>query len=255
MIASLPMYDRPETAATLDELWAEIRARLPFDAPRHLTRGGDLWEHWQDPDLVLSQTCGMPFRTRLTGKVRLVAAPDNRLPGCPPGHYNSVFVVRANDPRKTLADFADAPFAYNDALSQSGWAAPQTHAAAQGFRFSRPIPPTGTHAQSARTVAEGRADIAAIDALSWALIQRHDAYAADLRDLARTAPTPAMPFITAMTRDAAAIGAALAGAIAALRADQRDALSLYGIADVPGVAYLAVPNPPAPQIAVAPGRD
>ena len=62
MIASLPMYDRPETAAANDRLWQGVRTRLG-EGPEHLVRAGDPWEHWQSPDLLLSQTCGLPFRS------------------------------------------------------------------------------------------------------------------------------------------------------------------------------------------------
>lgn len=245
MIASLPMYDRPETAAVLDTLWSEIRARLPMDAPARLTREGDLWDHWRHPGLILSQTCGYPYRTQLRGNVQLVAAPENRLPGCPPGHYNSVLIVRADDPRHSIDAFATARFAYNAGLSQSGWAAPQTHAAMLGFAFTSVVQ-TGGHAASVQAVAEGRADIAAIDALSWRLIQRHEGDATALRELARTTPTPALPFITAKGQDAPAIAAALAAAIAALTPEARDTIGLYGLAQIADADYLAVPNPPAP---------
>ncbi len=245
MIASLPMYDRAETAQSLDTLWTEIRARLPFDAPATLMRGGNPWDQWCAPDLILSQTCGYPFRTRLSGLVQMVAAPDNRLRGCPPGHYNSVFVVRADDPRQDIAGFADARFAYNAALSQSGWAAPQTHAASLGFAFTHLLR-TGGHRRSAEAVAEGRADIASIDALSWRLIRRFDTHAVRLREIGRTAPTPALPFITGPGRDISVIRAALARAIDALDPAGRDALSLHGLVEVPVPAYHAVPNPPAP---------
>ena len=245
MIASLPMYDRPETGPTLDALWSETRARLDIAAPETLTRGGDLWDQWHAPDLVLSQTCGYPYRTRLRGKVQLVATPDNRLPGCPPGHYNSVFVVRSDDPRRDLAAFADAPFAFNEPLSQSGWAAPQNHAAALGFAFTNDIC-TGAHVLSARAVAEGRADLACIDALSWRLIQRHEPSAGNLREIARTDPTPAPPFITAAGQDAGRIRAALTAAIDAIGEGARDILGLHGLVSIPGAVYLAVPNPAAP---------
>ncbi|WP_255012480.1 phosphate/phosphite/phosphonate ABC transporter substrate-binding protein [Roseovarius sp. M141] len=230
----------------LDTLWSEIRARLPFESPTALTRGGDLWSDWCDPNLILSQTCGYPFRTRLSGRVQLIGAPDCRLPGCPPGHYNSVFIVRADDPRQGLAAFGAARFAYSEALSQSGWAAPQNHAASLGFEFTQPIC-TGGHRHSARAVADGRADIAAIDALSWRLMLQFDPHVAQLREIGRTTPTPTLPFITGPGRDAGVIRAALMGAIAALGPARRDALSLYGLVQVPATAYHAVPNPPPPS--------
>ncbi len=248
MIASLPMYDRPETADILDMLWAETRARLPKGAPEHLTRDGDLWGHWTHPDLILSQTCGYPYRTRLIGKVQLVAAPDNRLPDCPPGYYNSVFVVRGDESRRDLTAFANAPFAYSEPLSQSGWAAPQNHAAGLGFTFANTIP-TGAHVNSTRAVAEGRADIACIDALSWQLIQRHDPHAAALREIGRTTPTPSLPFITGPRQDALAVAAALSAALAALSAAARDAIGLHGLVQITDADYLAVANPTPPKSA------
>lgn len=244
MIASLPMYDRPEAAAANDRFWQAVRAALGH-GPERLTRGGDPWDHWQSPDLLLSQTCGYPYRTRLHGRVQLVAAPDHGLEGCPAGHYNSVLVVRRDDPRADPADFADARIAYNDPLSQSGWAAPQNLARSLGFVFRNPVA-TGAHAASARAVAENRADIAALDAVSWAMIRRHDGCAAGLRIIARTPPTPALPYITGPRGDAPALRSALRAAVDALSAGDRQTLCLTGIHTVPHDAYLAVPNPPPP---------
>ena len=95
MIAALPMYDRPETAAATDRYWGLIRDGLrarEIEAPDDLTRTDDLWTLWQSPDLVLAQTCGLPFRARLHGQVQLVGTPDFGLPGCAPGYYNSVII-------------------------------------------------------------------------------------------------------------------------------------------------------------------
>ena len=157
MIASLPMYDPPPLQAANDAFWGLIRDRLRaagMQAPAALTRTGDMWGHWTDPALVLSQTCGFPYRARLHGQVTLVGAPDFGVEGCPPGYYCSVFVVRRDDPRRRLAAFDGAVLAYNDPLSQSGWAAPQNEARLRGLRFVTG-PRTGGHALSARAVAGG----------------------------------------------------------------------------------------------------
>ncbi len=244
MIASLPMYDRPETAAANDRLWAGMRAHLD-QGPDRLTRDGDLWMQWQSPDLLLSQTCGYPYRARLHGRVALVGTPVLDLPDCPPGQYYSVLVCRADDPRATPQDYATARFAYNDALSQSGWAAPQTWAARHGFAFSKPVQ-TGAHRASARAVAEGRADIAALDALSWRIMCQHDSFATDLRVLARTDPTPALPYITARDRNPETLRDALSRAIAELAAEDRACLGLSGLLYLPAQDYLAIPNPAPP---------
>jgi ABC-type phosphate/phosphonate transport system substrate-binding protein len=194
---------------------------------------------------LLSQTCGLPVRTRLRGRVRLVASPVHDLPDCPPGHYYSHFVVRRHDPRDDPCDFAADVLAYNEAVSHSGWAAPQIWAGARGFAFDRVLG-TGAHAASGRAVAEGRADIAAIDALSLRLIARHEGYAGGLRIIGRTDPSPAPPYITAMTQDPAPIRAALAAAVGALSVRDREALGLVGLVQLDDKTYHAVPTPASP---------
>jgi ABC-type phosphate/phosphonate transport system substrate-binding protein len=250
VIASLGMYDFGPAMAANDQLWAGVRAGLrsrKVAAPDTLTRGNAAyWPAWEAPDLVLSQTCGYPFRARLQGRVSYVGTPDYGVDGCPPGHYHSVFVVRRDDPRPSLADFDGAAFAYNEALSQSGWAAPQTHAARLGLRLP-PALMTGGHRRSAAVVADGRADIAALDAVTHALmLMQGDPVAQALRVVARTDPTPGLPLIAAAGADAGLTFDAVAEAMAALGTADRATLRLRGVVHIPLAAYLAVPNPPAP---------
>lgn len=250
MLASLPMYDRAEAQPANDRLWAGVRDRLRAQgqfAPDALTRDGALWDHWTDPGLVLSQTCGLPFRARLHGQVTPVASPDYGLEGCAPGFYRSVLVARADDARATAQAFAAAGLAFNDALSQSGWGAVWEYVRDAGFSL-RPVLETGGHRASAQAVAEGRADWAALDAQTWAMIARWDDFAAGLKVIGHTRPTPALPFITAKGRDPAPLRAALADAIAAMPPEDRAVLGLRGIAVIAPETYLAVPIPPAPVL-------
>lgn len=255
MIAALPMYDRPETAAANDRLWAGIRDALRAAgraAPEALHRGGDLWRIWQAPDLVLAQCCGLPYRARLHARVQLIATPDYGVAGCPPGHYRSVLVIRDEDRRDRLEAFAGARLAVNDALSQSGWAAPWAHAAARGIAL-QPVGPTGSHAASAAAVAKGRAEIAALDAVSWALMRRAgDPAAARLRVLEATAPTPGLPLIAGPDADAVLWRTACRAGLTALEAADRATLMLRDLVEIPTAAYRAVPLPPAPWAADAP---
>jgi ABC-type phosphate/phosphonate transport system substrate-binding protein len=249
MIAALPMYDRPELQAVNDRYWALMRAGLlarGIAAPEALRRGDAvLMPQWESPELVLSQTCGFPFRARLHGKVALVGTPDFGNDGCPPGYYRSVLIAHCDDPRDSFATFDGAAIAFNDGLSQSGWAAPMNFAKAQGIRLL-PGVETGAHRASFRAVAEGHAALAAIDALTWALISEYEDTSA-VKVIGATDPTPALPYITALGRDAEAIFDAVAEAILHLGDEDRRKLHLKGIVRIPAADYLAVPIPPAPD--------
>lgn len=245
MIASLGMYDRPETASANDRFWQEIAANLRANgikAPDTLNRDTPFWEAWNDPDLVFSQTCGRPFRLQLHDKTHLVGTPDYQLPDCDPGYYRSVFLVRKHDPRTALVDFRQARFAYNETLSQSGWAAPQVHVAALGFQFEN-LWHSGGHLASGRAVAEGRVDIAALDAMTWELIKRYEGFSLDLRIIDKTAQSPGLPYITGLARDPAPIAQAVQQAIESLDLADRRTLRLHGLVHIPAASYLAVPNP------------
>ena len=96
MIASLPMYDFPEAADANDRLWNSIRAELAregIEAPAKLEREAGRHEVWRNEKLLLSQTCGLPFRKELHNSLTLVGTPDCELEACEPGYYRSVFVA------------------------------------------------------------------------------------------------------------------------------------------------------------------
>lgn len=247
LVAAFPMYNRPELHAAFDALWAGtrdgLRAAGVADVPQALTPlAAGLKEFWQRPDLLLSQTCGMPFRHVLKDKVTLVGTPDFGLEGCPPGYYRSAIIVRADDRRQTLADFAEASFAFNETLSQSGYAAALVAAERAGVRFGTQRQ-SGAHALSARMVAKGTADIAGIDAVSWRHMCCYDPWTEGLRVLTWTEPTPGLPFITAFAPLATVLHDCLQAAVAGLDQSLRDALSLRQIVHIPAEAYLAVADP------------
>jgi ABC-type phosphate/phosphonate transport system substrate-binding protein len=246
MIAHLGMYDLPELQGAHDRFWHAIRAALG-QGPSHLTRGGNFWDIWQSPELLLSQTCGYPYRARLHGQVQLVGTPDYDLSGCPPGYYNSVFLTSHKNRDLALASFDGAHFAFNEPLSQSGWAAPMQHMLGLGIAPGR-LTQTGSHLDSATMVARGDADFAAIDAVTFLLLGATDPdFIAQLHTLDRTEPTPGLPYITASNSDADQLRVAIRTAITGLSSDDAHDLRLKGLVDIPSTAYLAVPNPAAPE--------
>jgi ABC-type phosphate/phosphonate transport system substrate-binding protein len=247
MIAALPMYDLPHVMAANDRLWASIRGHLReagIAAPDRLTRGDTpLFGQWLSPDLILSQTCGMPYRTRLHGHVTLIGTADYGVAGCPPGYYRSVLIAHCDDPRDSIAGFDGSAMAYNETVSQSGWAAPLTHAAALGITL-RPALHTGGHRLSLQAVATGQAPLAALDAVTFALLSDHGATAA-VKVVGMTEPTPGLPYIAAQGTDQALMFRIIADAIAAMPAADRAVTRLRGLVAIPAADYLAVPTPAA----------
>jgi len=246
MIASLMMYNFPQLSGAHARYWQAIRQELTargIDSPASLSQEADVFSVWRAPGLVLSQTCGMPYRTQLHDHVTYVGTPDFGLKDCAPGYYRSAFVVRRDDPRTKLGDFRDARFAYNQTISQSGWAAPHAHLRPQGWWF-RDLYQSHGHVLSAHAVAEGHADIASLDAQTWVLIGHHDPVAAQLRVLEWTAPTPGLPYIAGPNADAQATADAVSAAITRLSVADAAALCLRGLVQIPAATYLAVPNPP-----------
>ena len=245
------MYDLPALQPANDALWSALAAHLcarGIDAPARLTRLGELEALWADPSLLLGQTCGYPLVTSLRGKVRLVATPCYRAPGCEAGFYRSAVIVRASDPARGLADLRGRRCAINSMSSNSGMnvlRAALAPFAAGAPRFFDSVLTTGAHAASAAAVAGGDADLAAIDCVTWAHLCRLDpAMTGHLRVLCWTAATPGLPLITAGQADDALV-LALDEALAAVWQDPaledvRTVLLIDGLAHHKPGAYEAL---------------
>ena len=194
---------------------------------------------WLNPELYLSQTCSLPYRAALHGQVQLIATPDNQIPNCPPGYYCSVLLARQGAVPNLAAN--DFTLAYNEPLSQSGWAAPQSIGLTGATALQ-----TGGHAASARAVLEGRADLAAVDALTWHFLTRDWDKAAGLVVCATTPATPTLPYITALSQNAAALREALRQAILSIGPKDQQTLQIFDLVEINAETYLQLPLPPAP---------
>ena len=213
-IASLGMYDSEALQSANDRLWAAIAGHLHAAGldrvPDRLDRSRALEDIWDDPELLLAQTCGYPLMTRWQGRLRYVATPCYRAPGCDGARHSSRIVVRHDDEAETLAGLRGRRLALNDRHSNTGMNLLRAIVAplADAGRFFGTVIETGSHAASARAVADGNADIAAIDTVTFAHLDRA---APDvtrrLRTLGWTAGTPGLPFVTAVTASAGTIRA------------------------------------------------
>lgn len=203
-LVSIAMYVTSEPlAAATAELWSFLRHYLAqaglTDLPKTPDRTVPYDEAWLRPDLLLSQTCGYPFARSLRGSVRLVATPVYDHPGCDGPLMCSFIIVRKDSSLGSLEDLRGTTAAINSPDSNSGSNLFRAAVAplAQGGRFFGRIIDTGSHGSSIAAVAEGRADSAAIDCVTYANIRRFDpALVEGVRIIAETPKGPGLPFIT-----------------------------------------------------------
>jgi len=232
MRASLPMYDFPETRDAADAWWAGLAAAFRdagiADVPDALSRGADPKDYWAAPDLFLSQTCGYPYTHDWSGYLRLVATPAYAAEGCDGADYCSFVLVRAASDVETIADLRGARAVYNGTDSQSGYSALRAVVApfADGGRFFGQTACSGAHLSSMADVAEGRADVCAVDAVVWALARRH---------------RPGLPYVTSADRPDDLVRRMRAGVRAALvdeaLAAARNALLIEDVVFLAGSDY------------------
>jgi ABC-type phosphate/phosphonate transport system substrate-binding protein len=202
-IVALPMYDFPELVPAHDALWSAVRERLAshgIPAPAGLSRDLGHFASWRHPHLLLGQACEYPLAKHFRGVVRLVATPCYAAPGCLGASYRSAIVVRRDDPATNLADLRERRCAINESDSNSGMNLLRAAIAplARGGRFFSAVTSSGSHRNSAALVADGGADVAALDCVSWAHFQKlYPAVTSKLRVLAWTEAAPSLPLITA----------------------------------------------------------
>jgi ABC-type phosphate/phosphonate transport system substrate-binding protein len=202
-LASLPMYDQTELVAATDAWWAGLARAMRREGvagvPDRLARGRPYHEAWREPGLLLSQSCGYHVVGKYRRALRPVATPCYAAQGCAGPSYTSWVVVRETSPYQELAELRGTVAAINGRDSHSGMNALRAMVAAlsRGGRFFARVLVSGGHRASARAVAERRADVAAIDCVSYALYLRcaPDSLAG-LRILGRTASVPGLPYVT-----------------------------------------------------------
>ncbi|AIN17782.1 ABC transporter, phosphonate, periplasmic substrate-binding family protein [Yersinia rochesterensis] len=202
---SLPMYGvRPEQ--DVRPFWQllsqQLRRHGVSGVSEQLLWPLDLLQHWRDPTLLLSQTCGFPLVTQLQQQVRLVGVFSYQSPYCSGEYYRSLVVVRDDEQGEQLSDFRHRTVVYNSTNSQSGYNALRVliaPLAVNGRFFSRRVA-SGSHYRSIEMIQQRQADIAAIDCVSFALLQRDNpAAVAGLKIIAKTDVAPGLPLITSVT--------------------------------------------------------
>jgi ABC-type phosphate/phosphonate transport system substrate-binding protein len=223
-VAALPMYDFPEIAAANDALWASIARRLRaqgLEAPERLERGRSLAALWRDPQLLFAQVCGYPYAKGLSDAVVLIATPQYAFPGCEGALHSSFVVSRADDPRRSLEAFRGSVATVNGFDSNSGMNLFRATIArvARGATFFGAVVTTDSHVASLEAVTEGRADLAAVDCVTFGLMQRlRPRLVEPIRIVAESPLSPGLPFVASARLPDATVAAVL-DALASAMAD------------------------------------
>ncbi|KAI1265177.1 ABC-type phosphate/phosphonate transport system, periplasmic component [Xylariaceae sp. FL1019] len=170
--------------------------------------GLDLHTLWRHPSLLWAQTCWGPMGLGLARHVQVIGEPDySEVEGGDKEFYRSAVVARRTtddvpvpsdgDPYLQLDRLRGKRLAFNSKDSMSGIIG-LTHdlTAVHGTLdvFSERLE-SGGHRQSITAVAEGRADVAAIDCLTWQLAKQFEPAAAELGVIGWTARRKGLPFI------------------------------------------------------------
>jgi len=197
------MYDLPEIRGATDGWWQVLAHALRHtgiaSVPDCLTRDTALASIWKDPALVLTQTCGYPLKLEYADTLRAVAVPVYRAEGCVGHQYSSAIVVRSNESGQGLVDYSDRRFAANSIDSQSGFNCIRAKLAQScaPSPFFATILWTRGHRSSLQALREQRADIAAIDAVTLALLRQYaSTEMAGLKVIEYSELTPGLPYAT-----------------------------------------------------------
>ena len=170
----------------------------------------DLTVLWRHPGLVFAQTCWGPMEFGLAPFVEVVGQPDySSFEGGQGAFYSSTILMRREEDLAAVPASGDGRailpitrlrgrrLAYNGTDSMSGYLALERDLAALGERMT--IFPetleTGGHRASIKAVAEGRADVCAVDCRSWDMAKRFEPAADTLAPVGWTARRKGLPYI------------------------------------------------------------
>ncbi|HEV2900114.1 MAG TPA: PhnD/SsuA/transferrin family substrate-binding protein [Pseudaminobacter sp.] len=203
--------DMPPVPGGLCAANGEILAPDPASLPPDELDFPAVWLH---PNLLLAQTCWGPMEQGLSRHVQVIGQPNyDGFEGGQGEFYSSAILMRCDEGHERMPSPADGRalipldllrnrrFAFNSTDSMSGIMALMRDLEAMGENlgiFSEHLE-TGGHRASVVAVAEGRADICAIDCRSWALAQRFEPAARDVQVVGWTKRRKGLPYIASRT--------------------------------------------------------
>lgn len=208
--SSFPWYDLPCVQGANDLIWRATELPGEYDRP---TPPASLWDC---PDLLVTQACGLDLHLS-NAPIQPVAAPVFDL-DCEPGTYYSHII---GNPSGRVA-------AVNSMSSRSGLSSLLTVCEPDELLL------TGSHVSSLEMVQSGQADVAAIDAVTWTILERNAPHRLEgVEVVDRTTPSTSPPFVVACDDSREEVLAGLSRAMGSPdTTDARTALCLEGLIPV-----------------------
>ena len=156
--------------------------------------------------IELAFVCGLPYTMKHDlpdPVVHLLAAPVMQAPRYQdrPIYYSDV-IVHKDSPFQRFEDLRDTVFVYNDEISNSGYNMPRAHLISlhetDGF-FSKVLR-SGSHEESIRMVAEGKAQASAVDSLVLDYDRLHNPeFVSQVRIIKSLGPAAIPPVVASTT--------------------------------------------------------
>ena len=201
--ASLPMYNIPEIRKASAALWRGIAKCLRLEGvsgvPDRLVFDQSLHDLWSDPDLMFSQCCGYDVVARFKNILTPLAVPHFDVAGCAGREYSSLVVVNEDCPYNDVLKMRGTVVAINGAESHSGMSSLRQLVAPlqKNGRFFNEVLVSGAHVGSLGMLRRRKADVAAIDCVTYELLSAYQPQAlVGTRVLGRTYRSPAPPYVT-----------------------------------------------------------
>ncbi len=196
------MYNLPEMRPVNAAFWTALRGLLAganVDAPGNLLFERPPVPDRIGPEILFSQTCGYPLETLFRGQAVQLGTPCYDAAGCEGATHCGFFVVHADCRARDLRDLAGRVFLLNSRHSNSGMNLPRRALAeiAGGKAFFGQVIETGSQPGNLDRIARGEGDVTAVDCVTYAFWSKYRPEAASRTAiLARTPPSPAIPFVT-----------------------------------------------------------
>lgn len=171
----------------------------------------DFHRLWLHPALLFAQTCWGPMELGLSKHVQVVGQPSyDAYEGGQGELYSSALVMRKGEGPEVRSPADGSPllpldlirgkrFTFNNLDSMSGLIGLTRDLVAmdESLDLFASRSESGGHRSSIVAIAEGKADVAAIDCESWALAQRFEPAAREVRVIGWTGRRKGLPYITA----------------------------------------------------------